>query len=221
MALFGELLVIDDAASRDGPLNMAIDEALLESATAPLLRFYRWEKPWISLGYFSRWEEAQTFAHDRPMVRRWTGGGIVPHGDDLTYSLIIPRATMEWTLGSREIYRAAHGAIAVALGRAGIRANLISKSGTKVSDACFANLAEADVMENGRKIAGAAQRKTRAGLLHQGSIQRRGLDGTFRQEFAQTITKKLGTTEIAAATLRRAAELARAKYASHGWLQRR
>ena len=85
--------MIDDFVRRTAALNMAIDELLLQSAQVPILRFYRWTEPSVSFGYFGRFEEAQAFAQERALVRRWTGGGIVPHGgDDLTYSLVIGSA---------------------------------------------------------------------------------------------------------------------------------
>ena len=71
-------------------MNMAIDEALLESATIPTIRFYRWNSPALSFGYFGTFSDVAIYAAERDLVRRWTGGGIVLHGDDLTYSIIIP-----------------------------------------------------------------------------------------------------------------------------------
>src|SRR5262245_2042754 len=95
---------------------MAIDEALLHAAQAPMLRVYRWTRPAVSFGYFGRWTEVERSWPQREAVRRWTGGGIVPHGDDVTYSLIVPRAHPFCTLGPLEGYRAIHEALAAAIG---------------------------------------------------------------------------------------------------------
>src|SRR3954471_638197 len=81
--MFDKLHVFDDLEARDAALNMGIDEALLERGTGPSLRFYRWERPALSFGYFGRYAEVANEAPQRDVVRRWTGGGIVPHGDDL------------------------------------------------------------------------------------------------------------------------------------------
>ena len=55
--MLDELLVYDDREPRAAALNMAIDEALLESAAAPTLRFYRWRSPALSFGYFGSYAD--------------------------------------------------------------------------------------------------------------------------------------------------------------------
>src|SRR5438270_2996431 len=73
--LFDELIVIDDPMPCPGPLNMAIDEVLLNSGPSAILRFYRWNRPAISFGYFVAFPEACGAAVDGVLVRLWTGGG--------------------------------------------------------------------------------------------------------------------------------------------------
>ncbi len=90
MSIFAALNVYHDIAPRSAAMNMAIDEALLESAAAPSIRFYRWESPALSFGYFGRFADVADKASECDLVRRWTGGGIVFHGEDLTYSIVIP-----------------------------------------------------------------------------------------------------------------------------------
>src|SRR4030095_721878 len=90
MSIFGALNVYHEFVPRSAAMNMAIDEALLESASAPSIRFYRWESPALSFGYFGRFADVADKASERDLVRRWTGGGIVFHGEDLTYSIVIP-----------------------------------------------------------------------------------------------------------------------------------
>jgi lipoyl(octanoyl) transferase len=219
--IFSELILIDDRAPRVAALNMAIDETLLHRTCTPLLRFYRWREPSVSFGYFGRFDEARQFALDRTLVRRWTGGGVVPHGDDLTYSLIIPATNPVFQFSSGEVYRAVHEAIACSLRSIGIQTCLASKAAPKITDSCFANPVVSDVLEGERKIAGAAQRKTRAGLLHQGSIQRGDLDGQFRNELTKALSRSSSTGEISAAVIDVAEKLARKKYAGEWWLRRR
>src|SRR5439155_27159047 len=91
----------------------------------------------------------------------------------------------------------------------------------QVSDACFVNPVVSDVIQNGRKIAGAAQRKTRGSLLHQGSIQRENLDERFRNAFARLLGNRIIAGSIGTDVLRAAEELAATKYATVDWLQRR
>ncbi len=90
MSIFAALDVYHDIAPRSAAMNMAIDEALLESARVPSVRFYRWQSPALSFGYFGRFADVADYADERDLVRRWTGGGIVFHGEDLTYSIVIP-----------------------------------------------------------------------------------------------------------------------------------
>ena len=219
--LFDELIVIDDPAPRPGPLNMAIDEVLLSGGRSAILRFYRWNTPAISFGYFVTFAEACAAAGDRVMVRRWTGGGIVPHGEDLTYSIMISSNHDTFSLPSKIVYQRVHAALSGALREIGIATGLTEANAPKLSEACFANPVVSDVIENGRKIAGAAQRKTRSGLLHQGSIQCQNINGKFRTIFGKLLTKRLITNSIEMGVLGAAEELAVAKYATDAWLRRR
>ena len=200
---------------------MAIDEVLLSGGRSAILRFYRWNTPVISFGYFVTFAEACAAAGDRVMVRRWTGGGIVPHGEDLTYSIMIGSNRDTFSLPSKIVYQRVHAALSGALREIGIATVLTEANAPKLSEACFANPVVSDVIENGRKIAGAAQRKTRSGLLQQGSIQRQGLNGKFRSIFGKLLTKRLIANTIEIGVLGAAEELAVAKYATDAWLRRR
>src|SRR5688500_20216584 len=78
-----------------GAWNMAVDEALLESAALEnrcTLRFYRWSEPTLSLGYFQRYEDRRQHAASLSCacVRRASGGGAILHDHELTYSLAVP-----------------------------------------------------------------------------------------------------------------------------------
>src|SRR5438270_10202846 len=132
---------------RTGALNMAIDELLLQSANVPILRFYRWKEPSVSFGYFGRFEEAQAFARKRALMRRWTGGGIVPHGgDDLTYSIVIGSTDETLAYSSRTIYRSVHSAIERVLQLMGVRAMLAENNSPGISEAYCANPVAAGVI---------------------------------------------------------------------------
>jgi lipoyl(octanoyl) transferase len=211
-----ELHVYDDPEPLSAAMNMAVDEALLETATAPTLRFYRWERPSVSFGYFGKLKDARAAAAERQLVRRWTGGGIVLHDDDVTYSVILPRDKTP----SREVYAAIHTALQQALNGC-LAARLADAEAPKISDACFANPVVADVLIAGRKIAGAAHRRTRAGLLHQGSIQHPQLPNDLRERFATTLCAAHQRCKLSAALRERAAAIAQAKYATREWLERR
>lgn len=219
--MFDELLVYDDNEARAAALNMAVDEALLESAGAPTLRFYRWRGPALSFGYFGSYADVADQRDHREIVRRWTGGGVVPHGDDRTYSIIIPASHPCFAHSSLAIYSGLHEAIRTALEANGINATLANAVSPKVSEHCFANAVRADVLSGGRKIAGAAHRRSRAGLLHQGSIQLGGLPAKFIDSFARTLCDRFERKTLSPELITRATAIAQTKYATADWLMRR
>jgi lipoate-protein ligase A len=211
-----ELLLFEDLAPHSAAMNMAIDEALLGVIQQPVLRFYRWERAAVSFGYFEPWEPVSKQYPSRDPVRRWTGGGIVLHGADLTYSLLIPTGIDAGP--PRESYRLIHGALCQALTEAGLAAEPASSSAGKRSHACFENPVMHDVLVNGRKVAGAAQRRTRLGLLHQGSIQTLELHSDFPNRFASHLSPSVRAQsfDITIAAEKLAAE----KYRTRNWLER-
>lgn len=219
--MFDALHVYDDREPLSAALNMAVDEALLADASAPILRFYRWRQRALSFGYFGVYSDVADQSSEREIVRRWTGGGIVPHGDDVTYSVIIPASHFFFAKSSPEIYAALHDAIREALDANGVQASLANSAAPKVSENCFANAVRADVLSGGQKIAGAAHRRSRAGLLHQGSIQHRDLPDRFRRDFAQTLCAGYETKSLSPELLERAAGIAAQKYGTTEWLMRR
>ena len=148
--------------------NMAIDEALLRHVQSPALRIYSWSQPCVSLGYFQKSNLAPA---DRPMVRRYTGGGLVEHGKDLTYTLVFPANHPLTTAGTLASYKEIHQAIAQAIQESGTPCHLATAQPNEDDPACFLKPVPADVLDSaGHKLAGAAQRRTKQGCLHQGSI---------------------------------------------------
>jgi lipoyl(octanoyl) transferase len=226
--IFTELDVYYDFTFRSAATNMAIDETLLEVVTIPSIRFYRWNSAALSFGYFGKFADVADYATERDLVRRWTGGGIVFHGDDLTYSIVIPASDPIFGESSRSIYEKIHGALCNALVAAGQRALVagIVDPAAAVTDAsyngqCFGNPVRADVMVNGRKVAGAAHRRTRAGLLHQGSIQRVDLGNDLGERFAGELAEVCDERSLTTRIVERASEIAQQKYGTQNWLQRR
>ncbi len=218
--LFERLLVYDDDARAGAAINMAIDEALLEHSSRPVLRFYGWLRPSLSFGYFGKFADVVVERDARDLVRRWTGGGSVPHGDDFTYSLVTPAPHPAFLHGPVAIYAALHAAIRDALRAEGLDPQLAAAPAPKISDACFANPVRDDLMLGSRKIAGAAQRRTRAGFLQQGSIQIPDLTPAFRDRFAQALSGAVEAREIPSSVLERATVLATGKYGTDEWLRR-
>jgi len=221
VSIFDVLHVYNDVEPRPAAFNMAMDEALLEIATQPSLRYYRWRSPAISFGYFGTFAEIAAQHNDRDIVRRWTGGGTVPHGDDLTYSVIIPASHAPFAQSSLAIYSAVHRAIRDALQANGIEATLANSISPKVSEDCFANPVRSDVISQGRKIAGAAHRRSRLGLLHQGSIQISNLSDQFLADLAGKLSDRVEPKSVSQELIDRAIQIAQTKYGTREWLTRR
>jgi lipoate-protein ligase A len=215
--LFEEIITVLDPEPHSAALNMALDEALLQRARLPTLRIYDWRAPAVSFGYFGKYVEAQKVAAGREMVRRWTGGGIVEHGADVTYTLLVPRGAAFLRHGAPESYRLIHERIGDWLGVRGIGATVAQGAAQGAASTCFASHVRYDVLAKGIKLAGAAQRRTRWGLLHQGSIQASLSDRVGLAEiFAGRVQRKEITRELA----EDAHQIAQEKYATPHWLRK-
>lgn len=154
--------------------NMAFDEALLEAMpllSKPVLRFYGWLEPAASFGYFQRHAEIEPLTCLRPLVRRPTAGGLVPHQGDWTYSLAFPPAHEWYALPAKDSYRKVHQWLKAAFESLGISTRLAPGAWKEAPGQCFVGHEESDLLWLGQKIAGAAQRRRRDGLLIEGSVQ--------------------------------------------------
>ncbi len=159
--------------------NMALDEALLEAMSrlqTPVLRFYGWMEPAATFGYFQKFSEVERATLLRPLIRRPTGGGIVPHDSDWTYSFAVPPGHEWHGLAAIDSYRRIHEWIQHAFGAMNVETELApaKKSAGSNPDGpgqCFTGHEKFDLLWHGKKVAGAAQRRNKQGLLIQGSVQ--------------------------------------------------
>ncbi|MCX8107774.1 MAG: hypothetical protein N3G20_03110, partial [Verrucomicrobiae bacterium] len=154
-------------------LNMAWDEVLLDCALhleKPILRFYAWAQPAGTFGYFQKYETVQNLTGLRPLIRRPTGGGFVPHDNDWTYSLVIPSRHAWYTMAAGSTYARIHWWLHLAFKLLGLQTRLAPHQ-QDGRGSCFAGTARFDLLFNERKIAGAALRRTRHCILAQGSVQ--------------------------------------------------
>ncbi len=210
--------------------NMAVDEALLEAAPAlgqPVLRFYGWTEPAATFGYFQKISEIERVTRLRPLVRRPTGGGLVPHDADWTYSLAFPPAHAWHALRATESYERVHQWLRAAFARLGVAAELAPCCRKEIPGQCFAGHEKSDLLWHGRKIAGAAQRRTKTGLLIQGSVQ--PPPGADRRDWQQAMGDAAQTDwgahwepwEISGVLAGRVRELVETKYARADYNRRR
>lgn len=162
--------------------HMALDETLVSLRPAEItLRFYHWAPgPAVTFGYAQAYKDVCRLAAARglthEMVRRPTGGGVVFHTDDLTFSLIFPS-----TLRPVEIYEKFHACAQANLAKAGqtrtalegpVAKEAYRPGSSGAASACFQNPVENDVLnQRGQKILGGALRRFGTTLLYQGSLQ--------------------------------------------------
>jgi lipoate-protein ligase A len=165
----------------DGAVNMARDEALMvrvgRGESRPTLRLYQWKEPTISLGYFQPFAQFEALPapyNKLAVVRRLTGGGAILHDLELTYSITVAAGHPLIADGANRLYEHAHDAVIAALGALGVdaaRCGTSDESGAARGPFyCFARRHCYDVVVGADKIAGSAQRRTRAAVLQHGSI---------------------------------------------------
>lgn len=169
--------------------NLALDEALLASygeGDLPIIRLYGWENA-LSIGRFSNPSKSlhlkNVQAHTIQCVRRISGGGILVHGGDLSYTLIIPRNWLK-DAGVKESYRYLCQFLINLYKKMGHTARFaadLDLSETK-SDVCLAGIESYDLVIEGKKIGGNAQRYTNAAVFQHGSIPMR-IDDTYFKPF--------------------------------------
>lgn len=215
---FAGMALWTEASLGSGATHMALDETMLRLAEQPTMRIYRWREREVTFGYPQNWADAQRLAGDRPVTRRCTAGGFVEHGEDLTISLAVPISHPFARLAPAETYRLIHDAIRGALGGA---ARLADEADCRCGAACFTSPARFDVLLDGRKILGGAQRRSREGFLYQGSIQGlqqdQGLDSRIKSVLAATISPWNAPDGWQAVR----DELVTSRYGNAGWNQRR
>ena len=242
-------LLVTPAA--DGAWNMSVDQALLEQAATSgqgALRFYAWQEPTLSLGYFQPWQERERHAASLrcACVRRSSGGGAILHDQELTYSIAVPPGH-RLARRAEELYETVHASLTGLLyERLGIVAILAEKR-APVSGAeaflCFQRRAGGDVVIGDTKVAGSAQRRFRGAVLQHGSILLRrsewaselpGLDAFSDQPIAwrllaswwqQPLATALGLTlidsELGSGEIRLAEQIAECRYSQVAWTRRR
>lgn len=162
-------LILDPPAP--GPWNMAVDEAMLSAviddpSRGATLRWYRWARPTLSLGYFQSIDDVPSDLATLPVVRRLTGGGAIVHDLELTYSLVLPADG--WPRSEfLAIVVDVHRAIADELG---LMSAIAGDVGRDEPFLCFERRSAQDLALGDSKIVGSAQRKRSGALLQHGSI---------------------------------------------------
>lgn len=239
-----EPAVLSDSPALDAPGHMALDEAMLSGAAsgALILRFYRWKvrggfppsprRPVAAtFGYFQDYGTVLAEIRVRgprpsfPVVRRPTGGGVVLHDGDITFSLVFPWDRLS---AASEIYRNLHHAIHLRIEELGIASRLWSSS-AKTRASCFIEPSPMDlVREDGVKFLGGALRRRHGKGLYQGSLRPQHLNAS-RVSLEEAVRKgiearwgvRFGVEPPARELLGEAMRLRTERYVSRDWNERR
>jgi lipoate-protein ligase A len=206
---------------------MALDEAVLSCVQmdGTVLRFFRWAGPALTFGYSQPWEAAAGAAQSRAIpaacvVRRATGGGIVFHDGDITFSLNFPWPRLS---APGEIYAKIHRGALAGLAAVGLAAELWRGRAPLRQTACFSGPETNDLVDaSGRKLLGGALRRRLGRGLYQGSLRvppREGLEAAIQDGLSRQWGGPV-SRELEPAWLEAAEGLA-AKYASEAWNRRR
>jgi lipoate-protein ligase A len=235
------MLITLPNAYGDAITNMAIDAALMHTLAAEtaVFRHYAWTEPAITFGYSQKLATVRTqFPEKLQFCRRLTGGGIVDHRNDWTYSLLLPRKSNVGQKLPVIIYKELHSCILKALASLGVTSQLApcprackasEQEISATSNQCFIQASADDVLRpDGKKIAGAALKRTQDTLLLQGSIDRASLPptfdfATFQINFIKEICIQWETSETQLDDLRvlfdgERIQLEKTRFASPEWL---
>ncbi|AGN37056.1 lipoate--protein ligase family protein [Bacillus paralicheniformis] len=175
-----------DSGRQDPAFNMALDEALLywhsENKIPPTIRFYGWNPPTLSVGYFQNIEKEINLdavkKHGLGFVRRPTGGRGVLHDQELTYSVIVSEEHPEMPKTVTEAYRVISEGILEGFRELGLDAYFAIPRTEKEkqslknprSSVCFDAPSWYELVVEGRKVAGSAQTRQKGVILQHGSI---------------------------------------------------
>jgi lipoate-protein ligase A len=197
--------------------NMATDFLLLRRYPDPAaarFRHYDWHRPAFTFGYSQKIEFVRSqLPPDETfdLCRRPTGGGVVDHREDWTYALVIPRGHPLEEVRAAQSYRAVHEALASALQTQRVAAAVKTACepaadgavGCGAGGVCFQRAELYDVVHtrSGVKIAGAAQKRNKHGLLFQGSLWRPAVCAVvdwdkFQNDFTAALARELAVEAV-------------------------
>jgi len=157
------------------------------------LRFYGWLPNSFTYGRFQDEKLVKALLpSDSLIARRPTGGGLVDHRNDITYALAIPQSSNLYRIKAIDSYKILHTAIASVAKNFGFNAFLNEAESVKTQSLaqCFVYPSKFDVLIDGKKFAGAAQKRNKLGLLFQGSLDKNLLsDKVSESDFVEELKK--------------------------------
>ena len=203
---------------RSAPLNMAIDELIFDQVkNEPVLRIYFWDKPYTTIGYFQN--------NGCNAVRRLTGGLLVNHQHDLSYSFCAAADKWPYLYSQQETYKHIHEAMKKALSSINIKSDFakINQSNEK-NILCVQTLYSDDLMFGGKKIVGSCMRRRGKKILVQGSLhlalghaKKKEFSCSFAKNIAELINDSVRNKKTTQQELEQASVIAAEKYSNRQW----
>ena len=234
-----------------GSWNMAVDEALMhvvgeDVTSSPVLRFYFWNEPTLSLGYFQKHEErlGHSASREIAMVRRNSGGGAIVHHHELTYSLTIHQ-DHELAKKTSDLYFQMHQALVESLNDHGVSPSINENLDADLESnfLCFQRRAPNDVLLDVHKVCGSAQRKKFNAISQHGSVifqtstfapeiigineisgkklEYQAFISTWKGRVSQRLGWDLASSELSEAETIRAEEIQKVKFSTVKWCLKR
>ncbi len=163
-----------DSPKMSAKANMDFDKSLLENFDGtPLFRLYSWEDNSFTIGRFQKLEEIQNIERfGTNYAKRMTGGGLLLHGFDVSYSIVLPISQLG-RRGVKESYEFLCQFILNFYKDLGFKSawakDILSDSLSK-SPFCQEGFEPYDIIIEGKKIGGNAQKRTKNLILQHGSI---------------------------------------------------
>lgn len=209
-------LIYDTA--RNAAMNMAIDDVIFsELQDDAFLRIYFWDNPYTTIGYFQK--------NDCNATRRFTGGLLVNHKDDLSYSFCANSESFPYIYSQQDTYKVLHTAIQKALISLGYKPTFAEiKQPGQINNLCVQTLYSDDLMLDSRKILGSCMRRRGKKILVQGSVhikftdeEKEKLAKDFAKNLATILKSEFKEVKLSNLELQQAKETALEKYSNPKW----
>lgn len=230
-------------SKQSAAFNMACDEYLFTTVCKSfpedlIVRLYAFDPEAMTIGFSQpiRTDPAlhRSILKRQDVTRRMTGGGLVFHTNDVPYTCIVQETFDERLATVADSYIFFHTIIQSAFSNCNIECELYApkRPSFRGTGRCFTSPVTSDLMYEDEKIAGAAQKRTKGWVLHQGSIdlhaliQSKKIDrGEFLQEFVSSFSRFFNVpvyeSELLPDEVRIIERLMRTKYMSQEWVLRR
>ena len=216
---FSNFLRIIKSGSLDAYTNMAIDEALYsvfckDPSAIPIFRIYRWKEPSFSIGVSQDPRQELDIEKCKtekiPYVRRMTGGGIIFHDDEITYSFIVPEDIYAPRRPVAESFKALCSFLIIFYRKLGCEPDFAIDKPYRgivgeLSPFCFAGREKYDIVISGKKIGGNAQKRNRGIIFQHGSIplsiDRARISDFSKSTLAPELAEAISLSELNSSTL--------------------